>query len=140
MPKEGREKKYRVDRTQGVAMSAKIRQNDALRREERESRREQFGFLLPPGTTLPLPQRVEEETRALSARPHDKVVVSKHKGAQNRKERRKRPYGSSWRAGDGEFTDDDRSPSRGRQGQDRHGSGQLKTCSQDRLYTTYKVT
>ncbi|XP_078605770.1 uncharacterized protein LOC144878727 [Branchiostoma floridae x Branchiostoma japonicum] len=139
MPKEGREKKYRVDRTQGVAMSAKIRQNDDLHREERESRREQFGFLLLPGTTLPLPQRVEEENRSLSARPHNKAVVSKHKGAQNRKERRKRPYGSSWRAGDGEFTDDDRSPSRGRQGQDRHGSGQLKTCSQDTLYTTYKT-
>eukprot|EP00058_Branchiostoma_floridae_P010908 XP_002596396.1 hypothetical protein BRAFLDRAFT_76213 [Branchiostoma floridae] len=139
MPKEGREKKYRVDRTQGVAMSAKIGQNDALHREERESRREQFGFLLPPGTTLPLPQRVEEETRALSARPHDKAVVSKHKGAQNRKDRRKRPYESSWRAGDGEFTDDERSPSRGRQGQDRHGSAQLKSCSQDRLCTTYKT-
>ncbi|XP_078605769.1 uncharacterized protein LOC144878726 [Branchiostoma floridae x Branchiostoma japonicum] len=139
MPKQGREKKYRVDRTQGVAMSAKFRQDDALHREERESGREQFGFLLPPGMTLPLPQRVEEENGDLSARPHDKAVVSKHKGVQNRKERRKRPYGSSWRAGDGEFTDDDRSPSRGRQGQDRHGSGQLKTCSQGTLCTTYKT-
>ncbi|XP_078619932.1 uncharacterized protein LOC144886945 [Branchiostoma floridae x Branchiostoma japonicum] len=135
MPKSGKEKRFGVNRTQGTAKSA---QRHAVHREERESRREQFDFLLPPGMTLPLPQRMEEET--LSAQPHEKADVSKHKGAQNRKERRKRPYGSSWRAGDGEFTDDDRSPSRGRQGQDRHGSGQLTSCPSDTPYTTYKVT
>eukprot|EP00058_Branchiostoma_floridae_P002777 XP_002588265.1 hypothetical protein BRAFLDRAFT_86713 [Branchiostoma floridae] len=136
MPKPGKEKRFGVTGTQGAAKSA---QRHALHREERESRREQFGFLLPPGMTLPLPQCVEEETLTLGARPYDKAVVSKHKGAQNRKERRKRPYESSWRAGDGEFTDDDRSPSRDRQGQDRHGSGQLKSCPSDTPYTTYKT-
>eukprot|EP00058_Branchiostoma_floridae_P019267 XP_002604757.1 hypothetical protein BRAFLDRAFT_80261 [Branchiostoma floridae] len=82
-------------------MSAKIRQNDALHREERESRREQFNFLLPPGMTLPLQHRVEEQTRALS-RPHDKAVLTKRPVTQKRRDGRKKPYGSSWRAGDGE--------------------------------------
>eukprot|EP00058_Branchiostoma_floridae_P010919 XP_002596407.1 hypothetical protein BRAFLDRAFT_76224 [Branchiostoma floridae] len=138
MPKSGKEKRFGVTRTQGAAKSA---QRDALHREERESRTEQqFDFLLPPGTTLPLPQRVEEETRrALSARAHDKAVLSKRPVTQKRRDGRKRPYGSSWRAGDGEFTDDDRSPSRDRQGQDRHGSAQLKTCQQSTSYAAYKT-
>ncbi|XP_078584056.1 uncharacterized protein LOC144866493 [Branchiostoma floridae x Branchiostoma japonicum] len=138
MPKEGKQKKYRVDRTQRATMSAKIRQNDALHREERESRREQFNFLLPPGMTLPLQHRVEEQTRALS-RPHDKAVLTKRPVTQKRRDGRKKPYGSSWRVGYGEFTDDDRSPSRGRQGQDKHGSGQLKSCQQGTSYASFKT-
>ncbi|XP_066295657.1 uncharacterized protein [Branchiostoma lanceolatum] len=118
MPKIVKQKKYSVHCTQSAAKSASHHQGHALHREERESRREQ------PGAVLPLlhVQRVAE-TPALSAQHDDKITVSKRTSTAKRKDRRLQPYTSSWRYDDV----DEQSPSRDRQGKEQDGAHHRST-------------